>query len=293
MDIHEGQPGDHGGPAALPRRVREHRVGRGVRALRADADGARPGRGGGRRRSGPAAAPAPLRRLPGDRARAARGAPPPARAPHPVPRRHRARALAGRAARRRPDPAPAAPRRAAAVGTPDVTTGMQLASGAGGGRGTAVAALVSLCVGGGAAGSYCIATGALPDPTRIVRDAGEPREKRTKPAEKREAANVRSRRRTAAGRGGPERAHPPPAGRDPAPTPNPPRRPAAPSAPRRSSGPQQEFGFESATGSSGGAEAAPSPPAATTATTSTPPSSGGGSTTTSPPPPTSGGEFLP
>ena len=176
-------------------------------------------------------------------------------------------------------------------GAPDVTTGMQLASGSGGGRGTAVAALVSLCLGGGAAGSYCVATGVLPDPTRIVRDAGEPGEKRAKSAEKRDRREDRE-----------PPAEPPPVAeipsaltrRPPVATPTP--EPAAPARraerPRRSAGPEQEFGFESATGSSG-AGAAPSPPAATTATTSPPPSSGGGSTTTSSPPPTSGGEFLP
>jgi hypothetical protein len=175
---------------------------------------------------------------------------------------------------------------------PDIATGVQLAS-SGGGRGTAVAALVGLCIGGGA-GSYCIATGVLPDPTRIVREVDDPKQKRTKPKVKHASA-----------RAAPSPRQPPTAEiarsitrRPPAPTPTAtpqseqqqPRRESKPS--RERSGPEQEFGFESATGSSSAASAA-QPPTATTATTSPPPRSGGGSTTTSSPPPTSGGEFLP
>ena len=51
--------------------------------------------------------------------------------------------------------------------SPDLAAGVQLAS-SGGGRGPAVAALLGLCLSGGA-GTYCLATGALPDPTRLVR----------------------------------------------------------------------------------------------------------------------------
>jgi hypothetical protein len=175
---------------------------------------------------------------------------------------------------------------------PDFAAGVQLAS-SGGGRGTAVAALVGICLGGGA-GSYCLATGVLPDPTRIVRDVDEPGKKRTKPKVKQASA------RTA-----PTPRQPPttdvassitrrPPVAAPTATPQPeqpaPRRRAAPST--RSSGSQQEFGFESTTRSSGGA-APPSPPTATTATTTPPPSSSGGSIQSPSPPPTSGGEFLP
>lgn len=180
-------------------------------------------------------------------------------------------------------------------GSPDAIASVQMAS-SGGGRGPAVAALLGLCLSGGAAGSYCLATGVLPDPTRLVRDAGEERV--------RERAAVKPRKRAA------ERAEPTPeppvaavssvtTRRPPVatPTPEPARRAAPePSRPRRErSSPEQEFGFESAGASSGGA-AAPEPtaPAATTATTTPPPSGGGGTTTSSPPPPpTSGGEFLP
>ena len=179
------------------------------------------------------------------------------------------------------------------LSAPDAITSVQLAS-SGGGRGPAVAALVGLCLSGGAAGSYCVATGVLPDPTRLVRDAAEPREKRATKREKRAGARA-------------ERTPEPPAAevssvttrRPPAATPTP-APAAAASSPSRSrrraepSGPEQEFGFESATGSSGSVAAQPAAPAASTATTASPPSSGGGTSTSSPsPPPTSGGEFLP
>ena len=73
------------------------------------------------RRDRAAAAPAPLRRLPRDRARAARVAPPPARAPHPVPRGRRAGALArASGSRTRPAPRPLLHGRApAAAARPD------------------------------------------------------------------------------------------------------------------------------------------------------------------------------
>jgi RNA polymerase sigma factor (sigma-70 family) len=176
------------------------------------------------------------------------------------------------------------------LGAPDAITGVQLAS-SGGGRGPAVAALLGLCLSGGAAGSYCIATGVLPDPTRIARDAGEPREQRAKPPEQ------RARRRA-------ERTPEPPTAavsstltrRPPAATPTPapaPRIEEPAPRRRRSSGPEREFGFESTAGSPG-ASTQPAAPTATTATTAPPPSPGGGTTTSSPPPPpTSGGEFLP
>ena len=180
------------------------------------------------------------------------------------------------------------------LSAPDAITSVQLAS-SGGGRGPAVAALVGLCLSGGAAGSYCVATGVLPDPTRLVRDAGEPREKRAAKREKRasERASRTPEPPTAEVASSITR-RPPAATPTPAPT-------AAADSPARSrrakpSGPEQEFGFESATGSGGGGSAAaqPAAPAATTATTAAPPSSGGGTSTSSPqPPPTSGGEFLP
>ena len=66
----------------------------------------------------------------------------------------------------------------------DVGTSLQMAS-SGGGRGTAVAALLSLCIGGGA-GTYCLTSGALPDPVRILRPEetkAPKRERARKPAE--------------------------------------------------------------------------------------------------------------
>jgi hypothetical protein len=166
----------------------------------------------------------------------------------------------------------------------DAATSLQLASTGGGGRGPAVAALLSLCLGGGA-GGYCLATGGVPDPTRLVQRA-EPEEK----------PHVTPQRRRA------ERATP-----TPTPTPVAPRKPVAtataraePVTPRKRqpesrtraerADPQGEFGFESAAG--GGGAPASGAPAATTATTasSSPPSSPSQSSS---PPPTSGGEFLP
>jgi RNA polymerase sigma factor (sigma-70 family) len=179
------------------------------------------------------------------------------------------------------------------LGAPDAITSVQLAS-SGGGRGPAVAALVGLCLSGGAAGSYCVATGVLPDPTRLVRDAGEPREKqRAAKKEKRDGARaVRTPEPPTAEVASSITRRPPAATPTPAPT-----APASSSPPRRRraerSSAEQEFGFESSTGSSAAA-AQPAAPAATTATTASPPSSGGGTSTSSPaPPPTSGGEFLP
>ena len=67
---------------------------------------------------------------------------------------------------------------------PDVATSVQMASG-GGGRGPAVAALLGLCLGGGA-GTYCLTSGAIPDPVRIVRPEetkAPKRERARKPAE--------------------------------------------------------------------------------------------------------------
>jgi DNA-binding CsgD family transcriptional regulator len=172
------------------------------------------------------------------------------------------------------------------VSASDAITSVQLAS-SGGGRGTVVAALVGLCLGGGA-GTYCLTTGTFPDPTRLVQSSEEPRRPR---AERRRAARYEE----------PAAAAPATAEvanivtrRPPAPTATP--TPARPSPnPRdkskRRSTPQPEFGFESTTESGSGA--APATPIATPASKPPPPESGGGSTASSSPPPTSGGEFLP
>jgi RNA polymerase sigma factor (sigma-70 family) len=185
----------------------------------------------------------------------------------------------------------------------DAATSMQLAS-SGGGRGPAVAALLGLCLSGGA-GTYCVATGVFPDPVRIVHDDGRGADQhRHKPA-----------------RSSHERKRAPSA---PTPTPIPvtvasrePTDTSTPSSPDRrqpeqrrktkradDADPADEFGFEGTTGSPGGSSAA-SPTVATAATSaqsgspeggSSAPSStpsDGGSTPSSSPPPTSGGEFMP
>src|SRR4029079_5812052 len=72
----------------------------------------------------------------------------------------------------------------------DVATGVQLTA-SGGGRGTALAALLSLCIGGGA-GTYCLATGVLPDHTRVMRQRERP-----KPDKKDVERTARDQRRSA------------------------------------------------------------------------------------------------
>jgi RNA polymerase sigma factor (sigma-70 family) len=174
---------------------------------------------------------------------------------------------------------------------PDAVTSAQLAS-SGGGRGPAVAALLGLCISGGA-GTYCLATGALPDPVRLVHRSDDSKKAR-------KAAAGRSRART-------DEPHRPSASTGS--QAEPPRRPVAvatrePDArpkntepnkkTKRSPDPRDEFGFElvsgsaepASSGSSGGSTATASSSAAA-------PASGSGSTPSSSPPPTSGGEFLP
>ena len=171
---------------------------------------------------------------------------------------------------------------------PDAMTTAQLAS-SGGGRGPAIAALLSLCLGGGA-GTYCLATGGLPHPVR---------------------SSDRAEQRTASKPKGPKRrAERPAATPTPAPaTPLPPHEPIATTTspprttptpepgkerPRRErtkrADPAGEFGFESATAPTGGAPTAAPATATTSASSSPPPSDPAPSTS---PPPTSGGEFLP
>ena len=176
--------------------------------------------------------------------------------------------------------------------SPDVATGVQLGS-SGGGRGPAVAALLSLCLGGGA-GTYCVATGALPDPVvRLVHRSGE-----------RDAAKDKPKRRTATARSEPSTAPTPtptplparPVSSGPPDTTRPAERPKPKPKPKRRAAPEEEeFGFEGTTGTPGVAEPTAAP--ATTASTASPApaggGAGGGSTQSSSPPPTSGGEFLP
>ncbi len=178
--------------------------------------------------------------------------------------------------------------------SPDVATGVQLGS-SGGGRGAAVAALLSLCLGGGA-GTYCVATGGLPDPVvRFVHRAGEGAGEKDKP--KRRASTSRS-EPTREPTSTPIPAHPvasPPQVTSHQAEPSRPDKPRH--KPKRRSAPDEEFGFEGATGTpglSGGGGSGTA--AASTASTSAPSTSGGGPTggsTQSSSPPTSGGEFLP
>ena len=78
----------------------------------------------------------------------------------------------------------------------DVVTGTQLASG-GGGQGTAVAAIVGLCLGAGGAGTYCLSTGTLP--ARAGCSGNSPSHRRGR----------RTRRSGARGRSGASRRRPP------------------------------------------------------------------------------------
>ena len=185
----------------------------------------------------------------------------------------------------------------------DAATSVQLAS-SGGGRGPAVAALVGLCLSGGA-GTYCVATGVLPDPTRVMPRKAAAEEPRPK-AERRGKDDRAEHRRV------PHEPSPPPAeplparpveamtsapAAEPEPEAKPvERRPKRRVAERESdeADPGGEFGFEGTTGSPG-ATAAPAPLPAPVASTSTTSSSSGssGSAPASSPPPTSGGEFLP
>ena len=162
--------------------------------------------------------------------------------------------------------------------SPDVATGVQLGS-SGGGRGPAVAALLSLCLGGGA-GTYCVATGGLPDPVvRLVHRSDDPGRERDKA--KRRAAASRDERAAA-----------------PTPTPTPlPATPARPvssapevasrtpepseakvkAKPKRRSAPEEEFGFEGATGTPGlaGGSGGGAAPASTASTAPSAPTGGG------------------
>ena len=78
--LHEGQPVDHRGPRALPEDLPRDRGRRGVREPRRGAERARRRHGDARRRALAAPAPAALRDLPRERARAALLAHAPARA---------------------------------------------------------------------------------------------------------------------------------------------------------------------------------------------------------------------
>jgi RNA polymerase sigma factor (sigma-70 family) len=173
----------------------------------------------------------------------------------------------------------------------DAVTSVQLAS-SGGGRGPAVAALLGLCLSGGA-GTYCLATGALPDPVRLVQRGEEPKKARRAEA-KRPSAHTNEPQAPAHLTGAQA---------------SPPHRPVAvvtrePEAqaktrpadgkPAHEPDPRDEFGFEGVTGGAAPAPSGSGSGSAATASSTTPASSSGGSSTpSSSRPPTSGGEFLP
>ncbi len=62
----------------------------------------------------------------------------------------------------------------------DVATGVHIATSSGGGRIASLGAMVALCLGSVGAGTVCVATGFLPDPTRILAPAGEETRKSAK-----------------------------------------------------------------------------------------------------------------
>jgi RNA polymerase sigma factor (sigma-70 family) len=175
----------------------------------------------------------------------------------------------------------------------DAATSMQLAS-SGGGRGPAVAALLGLCLSGGA-GTYCVATGVFPDPSGLVRESTSHPAQRGEPADADKHKTDRAAAAAPAATAVPIVRQPPTvvstasASQRDAPTRKRPKR-------ANRSDPAPEFGFEGTTGTPGaaaGTSASADEPVATTATNTAPSNSGGGSTPSSSPPPTSGGEFLP
>jgi RNA polymerase sigma factor (sigma-70 family) len=174
---------------------------------------------------------------------------------------------------------------------PDAVAGVQLAS-SGGGRGPAVAALLGLCLSGGA-GTYCIATGGLPDPVRLVDRGADTRHVRKADAAQKTRRDPEP-AEPAASQTAP--AHRPVAVATTTPQPTPTKtEPKARSKPKRSPDARDEFGFEGVTGS-----AEPPPASGGGGTTATASSAGsspspptGGSIPSSSSPPTSGGEFMP
>ena len=172
----------------------------------------------------------------------------------------------------------------------DVATGVQLTAG-GGGRGTALAALLSLCIGGGA-GTYCLATGVLPDHTPVMRQ-----HERSKGENKDVERTTRDQPTIASASTNSPPDHEvrrPVVAVTPVPTATPSAKPEKHKRrirKRSTPTPQAEFGFES-TAAAGGA--APEQPEATTAGSSvTQPASSSDGSASAASPPTSGGEFLP
>ena len=173
----------------------------------------------------------------------------------------------------------------------DLATGAQLAS-SGGGRGAAVATILGLCLGAGGAGTYCLSTGGLPDPERLLgargarprggrpRRSGAPTPRAGSAPVTVAAASVRELK-------------PAVATATPTPAPAPPRRARVqrrvtarrtPAPPAREPQ-QQEFSFENRA-------AAPPAPVAVAASAGAAPAARAPSATPAPPA-SGGGEFLP
>jgi RNA polymerase sigma factor (sigma-70 family) len=188
-------------------------------------------------------------------------------------------------ATRVPSPRPALQALLHRVTSSDLATSIQLATGTGGGRTAAIAALIGVCLSGVGAGTYCMATALLPDPP-VVRTAHE--DAKRKSSERHPRAS-----RPATAPSAKPRAM---AVVTPPPTPTPPRRSQTPSRRRsgsstaKTSTPQREFGFESL-GSGGGSTSRPAASTASSGSSSTTGSRGGGSGGGGSA--TNGGEFLP
>ena len=202
LDVHEGQPLHHRGPAALHAGLPGDRVRRGVRALRADDRRARRrvGQQRGDHRDPPA--PAPLQRLPRDGAAAARAGGDDDQA---APARLRARPARGhpglqpaarpslppddvldqdssRCCSRSPSGAGAPARRAKdellallhRTNGSDAATGVYIATSGGGGRISTIATMIGFCVSGAGAGALCVATGVVEAPRWILGQEARP-----------------------------------------------------------------------------------------------------------------------
>jgi RNA polymerase sigma factor (sigma-70 family) len=170
----------------------------------------------------------------------------------------------------------------------DTSTGIQLMSSGGGGRTPGVAAVLALCLGGGA-GSYCLTTGGLPDPASLLRGheavAGTTPKPKAARAPRRAAPDPPSYPEAPAQRASSSR-------KLPVATSHPAQARGQATRGRRRAGAEQEFGFESVAGSSGGGDSGASSPAVATAAATDPAPARTTAASTSPPP-TSGGEFLP
>jgi RNA polymerase sigma factor (sigma-70 family) len=194
---------------------------------------------------------------------------------------------------RLPNPRPALEALLHRIASSDIVTSVQVATGTGGGRTAAVAALIGVCLSGVGAGTYCITTALLPDPPVV---------KRVQHASKRKPAPRRTQASSASGSAPSAKPRtmaiatstPTPAHRQTASTTRSRSSTSSSSSSKSSTAAaQQEFGFESlGSPRSGGAT---SRPAATTTSDTSSGSrgggsggggSGGGSAT-------SGGEFLP